>query len=67
MQKHLKVVLPNPHLLLVGRFWDKGMGVSRPFGSSRVTEEASSTSQGTAGALEIIRSAGFAHSSNRIH
>lgn len=52
MQKHVKLVPTNPHLLLVGRFWDRGMGVSRPFGSSRVTKGGSSTSQGIAGALE---------------
>lgn len=57
MQKYLKLVPPNLHLLGIGRFWDREMGVSRPFGSSRMTEGASSTSQGIAGALLIIRSA----------
>lgn len=58
-------VLPSPHLLLVSRFWDRGIGVFRPFGTTRMTEGASSTSQSIAGALVIIRSARFAHSSNK--
>lgn len=65
MQKPLELVPPNLHLLLTGRFWDREMGVSRPFGSSKMTEGASSTSHGITGALVIIRSAGFAHSSNK--
>lgn len=65
MQKYLELVPPNLHLLLTGRLWDREMGVSRPFGSGRMTESASCTSHGITGALVIIRNAGFAHSSNK--
>lgn len=64
MQKHLKLVPSNPHLLLIGRFWDRGDGGLQVFWEQ---QNDWGGQWHFAGALVIIRSAGFAHSSNSRH